>query len=338
MVEFTRPVFIVSAPRSGSTLLRLIMDAHPNIAIPPPCWLFELVFPYLFSYGDLSEKSNFESLIEDVLETPTIKNWPIKFSVQELSNEVPERTFGALVDAMHRQYARSQGKGRWGEKSPRDCFWIDEIRQNYPDAQFVHIIRDGRDQAIDIAESPTLMPFNIYAGAEMWRLFVSAVLDSANSLDKQNYYEIHYEKMCAEPENQIRQLCEFLKEDFDESMLHHHETKSSATWGSKPGHQKAARPITTEYCEMHKTLLGDEDRITLDGIIGDLLKRFGYPVSEIESNPLDPRLVSQLRGSDTVSSLRNAAYKEWHQRRRIERREAGVWDVNDRKSLLWGLS
>ena len=57
MTENTeRPVFIVSSPRSGSTLLRLILDAHPRLAVPPPAWLTHFIYPYLYSYGDLSER------------------------------------------------------------------------------------------------------------------------------------------------------------------------------------------------------------------------------------------------------------------------------------------
>ena len=338
MAHLARPIFVVSAPRSGSTLLRLIIDAHPKLAVPPPCWLFDLVFPYLFSYGDLSDQGNFRALVEDVLETPTIKNWPIDFEVDELVQSIPEHTFGALFDLLHRRYAEGQGKVRWGEKSPRDCFWIDEIHETYPDAQFIHIVRDGRDQAIDIAETPHLMPFNIYAGAHMWKLFVSAVLDSATRLDKESYYEIQYEKMCAEPEQEIRRLCGFLKEDFDDCMLRHHETKSASRWGERLGHEKTSRPITTEYCEMHKKRLGDSDRHILDTIIGDFLEKFGYPVDGGDSPTVNSRLARQLLESDTVSSLRNAAYKEWHQQRRRERRGSGVWSDRDRASLLWGLS
>jgi len=338
IADFSRPIFIVSAPRSGSTLLRLILDSHPRLAVPAPTWLFELVYPYLFSYGNLSGRDNFKALVEDILETPPMKNWPIQFDVDELVDASPERTFGAIVDLVHRRYGEVLGKKRWGEKSPRDCFWMDEIRETYADTQFIHIIRDGRDQAIDIVESPGLMPFNIYSGVHLWKLFVGAVLESSTRLDKTNYYEIHYEKICADPETEVRKLCDYLGEDFDGSMLRHHETKEASAWGDKPGHEKAAQPITTDYCEMHLRQLGDADRNILDSIIGNVLIDFGYPVAGDKAPPLDRRLAAQLIETDTVSSLRNAAYKKYHQQQRRDRRDAGVWSDDDRTSKLWGLS
>ena len=60
-----RPIFIVSSPRSGSTLLRLILDAHPRLAVPPPAWLFHYIYPYLYSYGDLSVEANLRAMVED---------------------------------------------------------------------------------------------------------------------------------------------------------------------------------------------------------------------------------------------------------------------------------
>ena len=79
-----RPFFIVSAPRSGSTLLRLILDSHPKLAVPPPGWLFDLVYPYLYSYGDLNNEESLLELAEDLLQTPTVSKWPIRTTAREL--------------------------------------------------------------------------------------------------------------------------------------------------------------------------------------------------------------------------------------------------------------
>ena len=82
-----RPVFIASSPRSGSTLLRLILDAHPRLAVPPPAWLTHFIYPYLYSYGDLSNETNLTEMIEDSLATPTIRAWPISPGAAEVRDE-----------------------------------------------------------------------------------------------------------------------------------------------------------------------------------------------------------------------------------------------------------
>ena len=66
MASSAKPFFVVSAPRSGSTLLRLILDSHSALAVPPPGWLFDMIYPYLYSYGDLNHQANLLALAEEL--------------------------------------------------------------------------------------------------------------------------------------------------------------------------------------------------------------------------------------------------------------------------------
>ena len=336
MAGESKPFFIVSAPRSGSTLLRLILDAHPRLAVPPPGWLFDMVYPYLFSYGDLKQRANLLALAEDMLRAPTVSRWPIKVSPDALADAAREPSFSGIYEALHVAYASAGGKQRWGEKTPRNSFWMDEIRALYPGAQFIHIVRDGRDQAIDISDS-LLWPYSVYSGANLWQRYVSAVRESAARLPAGAFLEVRYEDLCAAPEKTIRALCGFLGEAFDPVMLSPHETRSARAWSEHPLHAKTAQPISTKFCEMYKTRLPGSDVAVLDALIGDTLKRFGYAVSSAAS-PAPARLASQLLESDTVTNPENLPYRRWHEERRKARKAAGVWSDADRKSLLWGMN
>ena len=330
-----KPIFIVSAPRSGSTLMRLILDAHPRIGIPSPAWLYEMVGPYLYSYGDLTIQKNLLSLAEDILAAPSIKDWTSQLSAEEMVNDAKESSFGGLYDVLHRKYARDTGKSRWGEKTPRNCFWMDEIKSDFPDAQFVHIIRDGRDMAIDIADS-RLWPYSLYSGAHMWEMFVSAAKESGSHFDADSYYEIHYEKLCADPEGELKKLCSFLGEEFSPQMLSHNQSDSAKNWGGGDAlHASILRPITTDYCEMYKNRLSGQDCEALEALIGKLLKGWGYPVGE-NPKPVSEKLARQLLESDIPSNPNYVPYKGWHAQRRQKRKEAGVWRDEDRDSQLWG--
>ena len=108
------PIFIVSAPRSGSTLLRLIIDANPKIAIPPPGYLFNMIYPYLYSYGDLAVTENLTALAEDILETPTLKKWGLTVDPAAVVSGVKERSFKGVYEFVHSVYMKQQGKIRWG--------------------------------------------------------------------------------------------------------------------------------------------------------------------------------------------------------------------------------
>ncbi|HKU70252.1 MAG TPA: sulfotransferase [Burkholderiales bacterium] len=331
-----KPFFVVSAPRSGSTLLRLMLDAHPRLAVPPPGWLFDMVYPYLFSYGDLREPANLLALAEDILATPTVGKWPGKPTAQALVEAAGAPTFADVYAALHRLYAKAAGKSRWGEKTPRNGFWMDEIRALFPDVQFIHIVRDGRDQAIDISDS-MLLPYSVYTGASLWQRYVNAIRESASRLPAGAYCEIRYEDLCGNTEATVRKICTFLDEPFDAGMLSPHETRSAKSWSGHPLHAKTAQPISTRFCEMYKTRLPKGDVAVLDSLIGDTLKTFGYPLSGAKAK-LPPRLAAQFLESDSVTNPENVAYRRWHEERRRERKSRGVWKDGDRDSLLWSMN
>ena len=238
MSDFAKPIFIACAPRSGSTLLRLILDAHPQLAVPSPCWMYELNYPYLYSYGDLSNKDNFCALAQDVHDNKFVQNLELGVDVEELMGLATEQNFKGIYEGIHIYYAKGKGKVRWGEKSPRDCFWVDDIVRDFPDAQIVHLTRDGRDMAIDICQAEEMLPNNLYAGANIWRENNMAVINSAKNLDSKNYYRVRYEDLCADPEPTLKKVCDFLGEDYDSAMLAHHETDSTKHWSSKSNHVK----------------------------------------------------------------------------------------------------
>ncbi len=336
MAIHDKPVFIVSAPRSGSTLLRLILNAHPRLAVPPPDWLFDLVYPYLYSYGDLRQPAHLLALAEDMLATPTVGKWPIKPAAADLVAAAVEPTFAGLYAALHREYAKTEGKSRWGEKTPRNSFWMDEIHALYPAAQFIHIVRDGRDQAIDISDS-LLWPYAVYSGAYLWQRYVLSVRDFARELPAGAFLEIRYEDLCAAPEPTIRKLCGFIGEAFDQRMLAPQDTPSARAWSEHPLHAKTARPISTQYCEMYRTRLPASDVAALDALIGPTLELFGYPAAG-RSQPVAARQAAKMLESDTVTNPENVAYRRWHEERRKERREQGVWSDAGRGSKLWGMN
>ena len=83
-IETHQPIFIVSSPRSGSTLLRLLLNSHSKIAIPSPGFMFPFFYPFMYSYGDLQGEESFLAFIDDVLEHQRIKGWPDPIKYDEI--------------------------------------------------------------------------------------------------------------------------------------------------------------------------------------------------------------------------------------------------------------
>ena len=331
----SKPIYIVSSPRSGSTLLRLILGAHPNIAIPPPSYFFHFLYPYLYSYGDLRIEDNFREFVEDFLEIPTLKQWPLDFDVDGVIAGSNEHSFRGVYEYLHLKYMVDQDKVRWGNKSPRNGFWLEQIKALFPDVRIVHLVRDGRDVAIDLADAD-FQPHSVYCGALRWDECIRVVEDSSQRLDADSFLEVRYEELCANPERVLRLICDFVGEDFAPEMLRHHETETARSWANNPVHAATMRPITTDYCGMYKTRLPPRDQESLEAAISATLKRKGYPVNDTHA-PLSKQEAAQMIEGDMVSQLGKAHYKHWHRERRKNRRERGVWKDSDRESFLWSL-
>jgi len=333
----TRPVFVLSAPRSGSTLFRLILNAHPALAFPPPAWLYEFLRGFVYSYGDLSDERNLMALAEDFLNAPTIRKGAFGVEPKSLVDEARESSFAGLYEAIHRVWAARQGKTRWGQKSPRNAFWMREILEDFPNAQFIHIVRDGRDVTLDLSDSKNFRPDNLYAGAHLWRRYVGTIEAARDRLQlgPDTLLEIRYEDLCADPESVCRKICDFLGEDWSDEMLAHHRSDDAQSWASDETHAKSGRPITTEYCGMwRKRLIGrDLDMVTT--VQRSLLERFGYETTGSDWSP-DALDAAQWFENEIPTSVANHAYKNDLQLKRRKRADDGIYDPAARETQVWG--
>src|SRR5215469_8258471 len=111
------PFFVVGAPRSGTTMLRLMLDAHPELAVPFESGFIVDFYRRREEYGNLSLRQNAIRLLHDIGEHPMVRRGGL-ISDPDAVLEQPVRTYRDLVDAIFRAYARRQGKARWGDKTP----------------------------------------------------------------------------------------------------------------------------------------------------------------------------------------------------------------------------
>ncbi len=137
--------FVVGVPRSGTTLLRLMLDAHSELAIPPETHFI----PKLIK---LCEKGSGD-MRENALELITNhRRWPdFEISAEDLAERLDRASkldATAVVRSFYETYAAAQGKTRWGEKTPQYLRMMGRIARTLPEARFVHIVRDGRDVAL----------------------------------------------------------------------------------------------------------------------------------------------------------------------------------------------
>jgi len=213
---------IVGAPRSGTTLLRYMIDAHPEVAIPPETGFLAFAPRVSYSGGTVSREALFELITTCPPEAPAWDDYGIGAEDfrRELERVDPFNTSEGFR-AFYRLYARRHEKPRYGEKNPRYCEHIPAIEALLPEAHFVHIIRDGRDAALSLRPLWFAPGQDIETLAQHWRRLVSCGREAG--CRARAYMEVRYEELVRTPEAVLRKICEFVALDFDPIMLRYWE-------------------------------------------------------------------------------------------------------------------
>jgi sulfotransferase family protein len=229
----TPPFFIVGFQRSGTTLLRMMLDNHPQVAIPlDTTGLWARNEARLAEFGNLDAPDGATALIEALLAEERIRLWEIPFSVESVLKERSLPGYPGIIDAFYRAYARAKGKEIWGDKDPGNMLRIPGLLRWFPNARILHIIRDGRDACLSQLKQD--FGFNdCLPCAEAWREQVWWVRQLGELLGPEQYLEVRYEDLVADPEAQLQRICRFLQLDYSKEMLLYHENVTRSIPESK---------------------------------------------------------------------------------------------------------
>lgn len=276
------PVFIVGAPRSGTTLLQYILRSHPALSMPTgESHFFIPLMRSEGSYGDLSRPENVRRVLEamyrqsaEFLETDL---HGMKFDIDALTDEMVRegrRSMRDLVSGLFEKNAAGEGKLRWGDKTPYYVLHVQALLNWWPDAQFIHIVRDGRDVALSLfARKCDFGVFNTYFAARYWEQYVETGHAQGASMPADRYLEIRYEDLLTDQRATLGKVCEFLRLDFDESLM---EYKKSDVAGKTPLLQK---PVQKNNADKWRTAMSRAQVRSFEGAAATTLRRFGYPIT-----------------------------------------------------------
>jgi hypothetical protein len=218
--------FIVGSPRSGTTLLRLMLDSHPQLAIPPETGFIPSAFAALFGSDERQRQSFADTLLNFPPQAPGWEDFGIdREALQHELRSVTPFHLDAAIRCFYRLYAARFGKTRWGDKTPAYGRHLRAIEHVLPEACFIHIIRDGRDVALSLRNlwfSPGTAMATL---ARQWRRDICAIRHQ--SLPCQRYLEIRYESLVSDPEECLRDVCAFIEIDYDDRMMTYHERAHS---------------------------------------------------------------------------------------------------------------
>ena len=283
---------IVGAPRSGTTLLRFMLDAHSELALPPETG-FLTVAPALTGSGDKLREKFFHAVVNYAapagpwpdFEIPQEVFWDALTQIRPFDISEGYREF-------YRLYAERCRKPRCGDKTPLYCRHIDTIRTVLPEARFIHIIRDGRDAALSLRRMWFSPGSKIEIQASYWRDCVLAARTAG--VGRGDYIEIRYEELILNTREVLARVCAHLALTFEEGMLSYYKRAPDRLKEHKgrlfangtvltqkeriQQQQRVTSPPDPTCISAWKRLMKPLERKRFQLVAGDLLKELGYEV------------------------------------------------------------
>lgn len=309
------PVFIVGASRSGTTMLRLVLNAHPHIGVPnefsyftsvPQHWLKVWrhipVAPEQYQHFIRNQLKNKECLKAVGVEVDTL--------LERMLEAADSRDLSIPYRLMLEAYAEAEGKSRWGEKTPTNLFYADILHEMFPEARFIHLVRDPRAVVRSANNFPRL-PDDIVINATNWLHFLQTGYQRlTQSVPSSRWCTIRYEDLTTDPQPAVRAMCQFIDAPFHPRMLNFHKDATAympATIDQLGGDRKVTRPIYTDKQEKWRSDLSEHEIGVVEYICGDVMTAFGY-------EPTGARI--QWSGAlDATLKYTYAALKRWQHRK-----------------------
>lgn len=280
---FNAPIYLVSVPRSGATLLAAMLNSHKNIAMFNEAWFFQM----LPKYGTFRRRRNAEMLLDDLC--AAAKRFGILLDPQfkkEVLGELYQFKFPGPMDALSiflRNYAGNKRKARWGVKQPFGIFDVPRLLVHFPDLKVIHIIRDPR------ATAAHRMGKEINGGENLSDSFsfsrssskMISYADRVISVIPENYLALKYEDLVQNPPLWLMRICEFLGEEYDPYMLEYHKSSNLYVPRETDGyprhtHKDVLLPVHTKGVDAWKKLLTWREIAIVERICHREMVKYGY--------------------------------------------------------------
>lgn len=268
-------VIVLGVRRSGTTLLRVMLDRSSVLAVPDESYFVpQLAARHPGRVGKAA-------FLDDLARVRTLREWGL--TADDVAPFVSDGCApGDAIGAVFAAYAAAQGKAQWGDKTPLYMQYLPVLERLWPRARFVHLVRDGRDAALSFIDVPRgLMtegwgrPRDVAGFACQWRTEVEATRELGARVGGERYRELRYEDLIADPAGSLRGLCAFIGIPYEDQLLEYVGRSDSAR---KP-HQQALNKPPTPGLRSWQTAMAPADVAAFEALAGDVLAAYGYETS-----------------------------------------------------------
>lgn len=271
------PLFIIGAPRSGNTLTRRVLMASSQIYIPPETYVFgEIVGRWPRWFG-LSWREKVWLVCayfdrhrhREELEIDSFS----PFAERACALPAADQTLRKLFDCLYAFMAREHGytERRWGDKTPWNTYHLPQIVKKYPDAQYLYLIRDGRD----VVASQVKAGFGDPPGAaQRWIDANEACLKAMNN-KRLSAMSVRYEDLVTSPQAVFERIFGWAQLNFDPRFLHEVPARLGDV-GRREHHAQVMQPIAASSIGRWRETMSDGDMAALPPPFHAMMTRLGY--------------------------------------------------------------
>ncbi len=304
--------FVLGAGRSGTTMLRLMLDSHSRLAIPPETGFAEEIERRMSDGTPLADAAL--GAISDCHNGASFGLSRIDLAQAFADLPPGDRSGGGVglaLRAFYRLYAARRGKPRWGDKTPIHTGHVARLARHLPEARFIHLIRDGRDVAASIRDlwfAPSRDPAAL---ARWWRETIETARRQASGLPPGRYFEVRYEDLVSHPRRELERICAWIELPFEAGMLEFHtraaERLAELRTVQEPDgrlvieeeerrriHALTLEPPALERIGRFRRLLAEREIAAFEAEAGDFLETLGYPLEAVDRPTAPVRPQSSL--------------------------------------------
>jgi hypothetical protein len=280
-MNFT-PVQMIGTQRSGSNLLRLMLNQLEGVSAPHPPHILERFFPLLPAYGDLSFPGNFAQLVNDICKLIEFNPVPwtgLELDAQAIISRCTRPLLTEVFRVIYEMRAESEHAGIWICKSLVNIRFADQLEENGMNPLYIHLYRDGRDVALSFKKA-IIGEKHIYHIAKQWKEEQDASLQLAEKIGRSRVLKVQYEDLLHDPVKELNKICSFIGAEYNPvAMDYYHSEESHKTALSGVMWENVEKPVIANNFNKFKKELSPEDILLFEQVAGDTLEKLGYQLT-----------------------------------------------------------
>jgi hypothetical protein len=279
------PLMIIGCGRSGNTLLRAMLMAGDDIAIPPESYVWGSVAKHFLLWRFLPWTQVCDKVIHKFVDYPEFSTWGLDATaLYKRAYDIPEeqRCLYSIIEVIYKAYVQTIdcNIGRWGDKTPLNTLYLHHINHIVPNSKYVHLVRDPRAVAQSYVKAAQtnaqIQEKTITDAAQRWQASEKSVAAFRAQIKPEQYMQIKFEDLILETESTLRRTCDFLSLDYSDTMVSRAQAQALGDVEKHQHHAMTMKNIDPSKIDQWKTSLSEKQVALIEEMTKEYARAYGY--------------------------------------------------------------